>query len=132
MLYQRPKHQNMIKTITTILILISSAASIYYSFAGVMKPETTVVYNKANISHSGIQFLSVLLGTGGLLLLLPQTFKFGGVLLIIHSLITIICFVAIKDWRGGIFEFLFLQIPVFIVWAGYPLSIPEKFRNFLT
>jgi hypothetical protein len=119
----------MIKTISAILILFSSAASIYYSVISVMKPENTLVYNKANVSHLGIQLLSVFLGIGGMLLLFPETFKLGGAFLIAHSLITIICFIIIKDWKGGFLEFLFLQIPIFLLWAGYPLSVLEKFRN---
>lgn len=116
----------MIRIISILLILLSSAASLYYMFVGVTRPETTVVYNKANIPHLGIQVLSLFLGIGGMLLLFPQTFKLGGVFLIIHSLITIICFVLIKDWEGGILELLFLQIPIFILWNGYP------FRNLFT
>ena len=122
----------MIKIISSILILFSSVASIYYMFVGIIKPETTLVYNKANISHLGIQLLSLFLGIGGMLLLFPQTFKLGGVLLVLHSLITIICFIVIKDWKGGIFELLFLQIPIFMLWAGYPLSVLEKFKTFFT
>jgi hypothetical protein len=110
----------MIKIISTILILFSSIASIYYSFVGIIKPENTLVYNKANISNLGIQLLSLFLGIGGLLLLFPQTFKIGDVLLIVHSLITIICFIIIADWKGGTFEFLFLQIPIFLFLVGYP------------
>jgi len=122
----------MIKIITAILILISSVASVYYAFGGVMKPETALVYNKAAMSRLGIQLLSLFLGVGGMLLLVPLTFKIGGTMLIIHSLITIICFIIIKDWKGGIFEFIFLQIPVFIVWTSYPVSVLEKFKNFLS
>ena len=110
----------MMKTISAILILISLAGSVYYSFVGVMNPRSTVVYNKANMSHLSIQLLSVFLGIGGMLLLFPQTFKFSGVMLITHSLITIVCFIIIKDWKGGFFEFIFLQIPVFIMRFGYP------------
>jgi hypothetical protein len=120
----------MIKIIITLLILFSSVASIYYSFGGAMKPETALVYNKVNLSRSGIQLLSLFLGIGGILLLFPQTFKLGGIFLITHSLITIICFIVIRDWKGGILEFIFLQIPIFIVWLGYPLTVLEKFRNF--
>jgi len=122
----------MIKIITAILILISSVASVYYAFGGVMKPETALIYNKAAMSRLGIQLLSLFLGVGGVLLLFPLTFKIGGTMLIIHSLITIICFIIIKDWKGGIFEFIFLQIPVFIVWTGYPVSVSEKIRNLFT
>jgi hypothetical protein len=117
----------MIKIITAILILISTVASTYYSFGSVIKPETALVYNKANISRLSIQLLSSFLGIGGLLLLFPQTFKIGGATLMIHSLITIICFIIIKDWKGSFIEFVFLQIPVFLLWAGYPLSVLEKF-----
>jgi hypothetical protein len=119
----------MIKIIAAILILISSVASVYYAFGGVIKPETAPVYNKANMSRLGIQLLSLFLGIGGLLLLFPQTFKIGGAMLMIHSMITIICFIVIKDWRGGVFEFIFLQIPVFIVCAGYPVPVLEKLKD---
>lgn len=111
----------MIKIISVALILISLIGATYYSFVGVMKPETTGVYNKANMPHLGIQLLSVFLGIGGVLLLFPQTFRLGGTFLIIHSLITIICFIIIKDWKGGTLEFLLLLIPVFLLWGGYPL-----------
>ena len=122
----------MIKIIAALLTLISSTASIYYSFGGVIKPESALVYNKAQMSHLGIQLLSLFLGIGGLLLLFPQTFKIGGIMLIIHSLTTIICYMVIKDWKGGFFEFLFLQIPVFIVWAGYPVWVLEKIKTLFT
>lgn len=122
----------MMKAISTILIIVSSVASISYSFVGLIKPETTLVYNKANISNLGIQLLSLFLGIGGLLLLFPLTFKLGGTMLIVHSLITIICFILIRDWRGGILEFVFLQIPVFILWTGYPISVLEKLKQLLT
>jgi Ca2+/Na+ antiporter len=122
----------MIKTITIILMLISSVASIYYAVGGTIRPETALVYNKANIPRMGIQLLSLFLAIGGMLLLFPQTFKLGAVFLIIHSLITIVCFILIRDWRGGTFEFLFLQIPFFLVWTDYPLSVHEKIRNLFT
>jgi len=112
----------MIKIIATLLILISSVASISYAFSGVIKPETALVYNKANLSRSSIQLLSLFLGIGGVLLLFQQTFKLGGTMLIIHSLITIICFAVIKDWKGGFLEFIFLQIPVFLLVAGHPFT----------
>jgi len=121
----------MIKIITAILILISSVASVYYAFGGVIKPETALVYNKANMSRLGIQLLSLFLGIGGLLLLFPATFKIGGTMLIIHSLTTIICFIIIKDWRGGVFEFIFLQIPIFMFCSGYPLAVLEKIGKLL-
>lgn len=111
------------KLMTAILILFSSVASVYYAISGLIKPQTALVYNKASISPLCIKLLSLFLGTGGLLLLFSPTFKIGGIMLIIHSLITIICFVIIKDWRGGFIEFIFLQIPIFIFWAGYPLSV---------
>lgn len=129
MLYHKPEPKNMIKTISAILILISSVASVYYAFGGVIKPEAALVYNKANMPRSGIQLLSLFLGIGGLLLLFPPTFKVGGTMLIIHSLITIGCYILIKDGRVGFFEFLFLQIPVFLVWAGYPVAVLEKIRG---
>lgn len=60
--------------IVSLLILLSSAASIYYSIDGVMHPASALVYNKAHMSRTGIQLLSLLLGVGGALILLPQTF----------------------------------------------------------
>jgi hypothetical protein len=121
--------RNMIKTVVAVLILFSSFASIYYAFGGIIKPETALVYNKANVPRPGIQLLSLFLGIGGLFLLFPQTFKIGGGMLITHSLTTIICFVIAKEWRGGFMEFIFLQIPVFLFWAGYPLSVLERLKG---
>src|ERR1700759_2034383 len=102
----------MTKIVVSMLILFSSAASIYYSINGVMHPESALVYNKANMSRAGIQLLSLLLGVGGTLILLPQTFGYGGVLLVAHSLITIGCFAAPRDWKGGLVELALLQIPI--------------------
>ena len=117
------------RNLVAILILVSSAASIYYSIAGVMHPEAALVYNRASMSRLGIQLLSFLLGVGGALILLPQTFKFGGALLIAHSAITVVCFVATRNWKGGILELAFLQVPIFMVWLGYPSSVLEKAKS---
>ncbi len=122
----------MIKIISTILILISSIASIYNSYKWVLKPDTGLLYIKAGMPSLGIQLLSLFLGIGGFLLLFPQTFKIGGTFLIVHSLITIICYAITKDLKGGLLEFTLLQIPIFLVWAGYPLTVLEKFKNFIT
>ena len=120
----------MIKIISTILIIVASIASIYNSYVWVKKPETGLLYIKANFSRLGIQLLSLFLGTGGLLLLVPQTFKVGVTFLIIHSLTTLICYAITKDWKGGLREFILFQIPIFLLWAGYPLTVLENFRNF--
>jgi len=122
----------MIKILTTILILVASVASIYNSYAWVKKPETALLYIKANFSRSSIQLLSLFLGIGGLILLFPQTFKVGGAFLITHSLITLICYAITRDWKGGLREFILFQIPVFLIWAGYPLTVLEKIKNIFT
>ena len=119
----------MAKNVVAILILFSFAASLYYSLNGAMRPEALLVYNKANLSRSAIQLLSLLLGVGGVLLLLPQTFRLGGALLIVHSVTTIGCFLATRDWIGGALEFVFLQVPVFMVAVGYPSGVPERVRG---
>lgn len=110
---------------SALLILISSAASISYAIKGVTLPETALVYNKASMPRVGIQLLSLLLGLGGVLILLPQTFRFGGAILIMHSAVTIGCFLIAKDWKGGVGEFALLQIPILMVYAGYPSAILE-------
>ena len=122
----------MTKIISTILILLSSIASVYNSYKWVTKPDTALLYIKAAMPGLGIQLLSLFLGIGGLLLLFPQTFKVGGAFLITHSLITIICYIITKDLKGGLGEFVLLQIPIFLVWAGYPLTVLEKIRNVFT
>lgn len=70
----------MIKTITALLILFSSGASIYYAVGGLVKPETALVYNNANISRQGIQVLSLFLGIGGSEGVLPKKGGVGEVL----------------------------------------------------
>jgi hypothetical protein len=122
----------MTKIVVSILILFSSAASIYYSIHGVIRPESAFVYNKAQMSRPGIQLLSLVLGIGGALILFPHTFRFGGVLLIAHSSITIGCFVVTRDWKGGVLEFGFLQIPIAMVALGYPLSVLAKVKSLLS
>lgn len=119
----------MMKIISAILIIVASVASVYNAYAWIKKPETGLLYIKSNFSKPGIQWLSLLLGIGGLLLLFPQTFKVGVILLIIHSFTTLICYAITKDWKGGLREFILFQIPVFLFWAGYPLSVLEKFVN---
>ncbi|MEI9935817.1 MAG: hypothetical protein WDO69_01205 [Pseudomonadota bacterium] len=121
----------MTKIVVSMLILFSSAASIYYSINGLMNPESALVYNKAHMSRADIQLLSLLLGLGGVLILLPQTFRIGGVFLFAHSLITIGCFVATRDWKGGLLEFAFLQIPIVMVVVGYPSSVLAKIKNLI-
>jgi hypothetical protein len=118
----------MAKNIVATLILLSSTAAIYYSISGAIRPESALVYNKANISRVGIQLLSLLLGAGGALILLPQTFRFGGAFLIAHSMVTIGCYVMTTDWKGGALEFVLLQVPIFMVLVGYPSSVLEKSR----
>jgi hypothetical protein len=120
----------MIKIISTLLILISSIASVYNSYRWVMKPDTALLYVKAGMPGLGIQLLSLFLGIGGLLLLFPQTFNVGGAFLITHSLITIICYVVTKDLKGGLGEFALLQIPIFLVWVGYPVPVLERVKDF--
>lgn len=117
------------KMLSVTLILISFTAAIYYLFAGLLRPESLQPYAKVNMPRLGIQLLSLLLGIGGMLLIFPTTFKIGGILLIVHSLTTIACYFLINDWKAGAVEFLFLQIPVFMIWAGYPLFILEKFKS---
>jgi hypothetical protein len=119
----------MLDIIVAILILISSAASIYNAFGGVVRPEAWAIYNKARMPRLGIQLLSVFLGIGGILLLFPLTFKIGAAFLIIHSLITLVCFIIVRDGRRGTIEFLLLLIPIFILWSGYPVSVLEKIRS---
>jgi len=120
------------KVISVVLIVVSLIASLYYLVVGLTKPEAVIVYNKANIPYWGVQTWAFVLGTSGILLLFPQTFKLAAVLMILNSLFTIGCFVAIKDFKGGFIEFLFLQIPIFLLWTGYPISVLEKVRNLVS
>lgn len=116
----------MLEIISSILTLVASAASIYNSYIWVKNPQIGLLYIKAGFSGLGIQWLSLFLGIGGLLLLFPQTFKVGITVLLMHSLTTLICYAITKDWKGGLREFILFQIPVFLLYAGYPLSIIEK------
>lgn len=122
----------MIKIICTLLIIVAGLASVYNSYVWIKKPETGLLYIKSGFSRSGIQWLSLLLGIGGLLLLFPQTFRIGATFLLLHSLTTLICYAITKDWKGGLREFILFQIPVFLLWAGYPLTVLENLRHFFT
>jgi hypothetical protein len=119
------------KIISTVLILISVIASLYYLFVGLVKSETVALYNRANIPRWGIQTWALMLGIGGILLLFPQTFSLAAVLMILNSLFTIGCFWVIRDYKGGFFELAFMQIPIFLLWVGYPLSVLENLKDCL-
>ena len=114
------------KTTSAILIAVSLVASVYYLVAGLTKPESMVVYTRANVPVWGIRTWAVLLGAGGMFLLFPSTFRLGTILMVINSLFTITCFVIAKDYRGGFVEFVLLQIPVFLLWVGYPIFALER------
>jgi len=113
------------------LTLVSVAASIYYFVAGLTGPENMVVYGRVNVPVWGIRTWAVLLGVGGVLLLFPQTFRLATVLMVMNSLFTIACFLIAKDWRGGLLESLFLQVPVLLFFSGYPTFALEKVRALL-
>lgn len=112
-------------------MLVSVIASLNYLFVGLVKPETVALYNKVNLPLWGIQLWALALGLSGILLLFPQTFKPAGALMILNSLFTILCFLAIRDYKGGFIEFVLLQIPIFLLWVGYPLSVLEKLKSWL-
>jgi len=78
------------------------------------------VYSRAGVPGWGIRASAALLGAGGILLLFPQAFRLGATLLAMHSLFTIACFVIVRNWRGSAGEALMLQIPVLLLWIGYP------------
>jgi len=110
-----------VKATIAVLTLVSVAASFYYFIAGLTGPENMVVYRRANVPVWGVRAWAVLLGVSGVLLLFPPTFRPATVLMVMNSLFTITCFVLAKDWRGGLVEGLFLQIPVFLFLVGRPI-----------
>lgn len=112
-----------------LLILLSSAASLYYALNGVVHPEAASVYNRAEVSRIGIQLLSVLLGAGSVLIWLPQTFRLGGAFLIAHSMLTIGCFLATRGYKGALLETAFLQLPIFLVCVGYPSAVLDRAKS---
>ncbi len=64
-----------------------------------------------------------------MLLLFPPKFRLATILLVINSVFTIACLVVAKDWKGGFIELSLLQIPVFLLWVGYPMFALEKLRT---
>jgi hypothetical protein len=113
-----------VKAVGLVLTLVSLTASIYYFVAGLIGPERMVVYGRVNIPVWGIRTWAVLLGAGGILLLFPSTFRVATVLMVMNSIFTIACLAIAKDLRGGLVEFSFLQIPVFLFCAGTPPPSP--------
>ena len=90
-----------------------------------MHPESALVYNKAAMSRAGIQLLSLLLGVGGVLILIPAS-RFGGALLIAHSMVTIGCFIATRDWKGGALEAWVFRLPKLHGLGGLPPVGPRR------
>jgi hypothetical protein len=121
-----------VKVITAVLVLASLTASGYYLVAGLTKPESMAVYSRANIPVWGIRAWAVLLGVGAMLLIFPPTFRLATILMVVNSLFTIACFVITKDWREGALESVFLLVPVYLFWVGYPAFALESVRSFLS
>jgi hypothetical protein len=117
-----------VKTISAILVLVSLTASVYFLVAGLTRPESMTVYSRARVPLWGIRAWAVLLGATGMLLLFPSTFRLATILMVMNSLFTITCFVITRDWRGGVVESLFLQVPVFLFLVGYPRFALEGIR----
>jgi hypothetical protein len=119
------------KTITVVLAVVSVLASAYYLFAGMTEPESMAVYSRANIPPWGIRASAALLGAAGMLLLFPTTFRLATLLMVIHSLFTVACFVIADDWRGASTESVLLLIPVYLFRVGYPMFALEKVVSFV-
>jgi hypothetical protein len=120
-----------VRTVSLILFLISLTGSVYYGVAGLTKPESMAVYRRANVPVWAVQASAVVLGAGGVLLLFPLTFRLGAVLLVMHSLFTIVCFSMVRNWKGGVAEALLLQVPVLLLGVGYPVFARDAIRALL-
>ena len=118
----------VIKIISGILILISAFMGARVGWKGLnIKPGDTGPFvhikEKLKLGESSLKVLAVLTITGGILLLVPQTFLAANILNICLFLFLIIRWLMIGDVKSALSEVPFLIIPVLLIFMKYPFAV---------
>ena len=87
-----------------------------------VKPQMLDMFGKWHFSNTGIMAFGIITLLSVLLILFPQTFTAGNILMAITILVIIGLQLSIKDIKGALVEIPFLLINLVLIWLQYPLS----------
>src|ERR1700761_1998393 len=86
------------------------------------KPQMLDMFGKWGFSNTGIKVFGIITLLSTLLILFPQTFTTGNILMAITILVIIGLQLSIKDIKGALIEIPFLLMNLALIWLQYPLS----------
>ncbi|WP_426671567.1 hypothetical protein ACPPVU_10045 [Mucilaginibacter sp. McL0603] len=86
------------------------------------KPIMLDMFGKWHFSNTGIVAFGIITLLSALLILFPQTFTAGNILMAITILVIIGLQLSIKDVKGALIEVPFLLMNLVLIWLQYPLS----------
>jgi hypothetical protein len=86
-----------------------------------VKPQMLDMFGKWNFSNAGIKAFGIITLLSALLILFPQTFSAGNILMAITILVIIGLQLSVKDIKGALVEVPFLLMNLVLIWLQYPL-----------
>ena len=86
------------------------------------KPQMLDMFGKWHFSNAGIKAFGIITLVSALLILFPQTFTAGNILMAITILVIIGLQLSIRDIKGALVEIPFLLMNLVLIWLQYPLS----------
>jgi hypothetical protein len=111
------------KIINIILILFAVYMGIKQGWAMVSgKPEMLQMLGKLGMNNTAIMILGILTLVSAVLILIPQTFVFGNILMAGTILVIMGLEIFHGDVKGALIELPFILLNVIIIWLKYPFK----------
>lgn len=117
----------LIKIVNILLILFVVFMGLKQGWAMVTgKPEMLDMFGKWHFSNKGLFLFGSVTLLSALMILFPQTFIIGNILMATTILFIICLQLSIKDLKGAAIEVPFLLMNVVIIYLQYPLPNNAK------
>jgi hypothetical protein len=113
----------LIKIISGLLTLFVVYMGFKQGWAMVtVKPQMLDMFGKWHFSNTDVKVFGIITLISTLLIIFPQTFTAGNILMAITILVIIGLQLSIKDIKGALIEVPFLLMNLVLIWLHYPLS----------
>lgn len=117
----------LVKIINSLLILLVVFMGFKQGWAMITgTPQMLDMFGKWHFSNKGLFLFGAITILSALLILFPQTFVIGNILMAITILMIICLQLSIKNLTGAAIEAPFLLMNLLIMLLGYPLQNPTK------
>lgn len=117
----------LVKIINSLLILFVVFMGFKQGWAMVTgAPQMLDKFGKWHFSNKGLFLFGAITMLSALLILFPQTFVIGNILMAATILIIICLQLSEKNLKGAAIEVPFLLMNLLIIYLGYPLQNPTK------